>query len=178
MLDLRAASIAANRFGFGGRPGELDTIAADLRGWLRRQLSERPTAAAGATPSSVQLAAFLNARKERKTDLDAAKMMRKELQQDFCAAVAKRSLDAANSATPFRERLVQFWANHFTVSIQRPVVAPVAVGFENEAIPWAGIPMPARAAPKAGWPARSAASRRASYPCAQRWARPGRIRWC
>jgi uncharacterized protein (DUF1800 family) len=133
MLDLRAASIAANRFGFGARPGELDTIAVDPRSWLHRQLNEKPPDAS-ATPSSVQLAAFLKARKEHKADLDAAKMMRRELQQDFRAAVAKRSLDAANSVTPFRERLVQFWSNHFTVSIQRPIVAPVAVGFENEAI--------------------------------------------
>ena len=60
--------------------------------------------------------------------------MRRRLQQDFRAAAAKRTLDAAASETPFRERLVQFWSNHFTVSIQRPVVAPVAFGFENEAI--------------------------------------------
>jgi len=137
MLDLKAASIAANRFGFGARPGELDTIAQDPRGWLRQQLTqEAPQApqANGTTPSSAQLSEFLQVRRERKTDPDAAKMMRKALQQDFRAAAAKRTLDAAGSAAPFRERLVQFWSNHFTVSIQRPVVAPVAVGFENEAI--------------------------------------------
>jgi uncharacterized protein (DUF1800 family) len=133
MLDLKAASIAANRFGFGAKPGELDTIAADPRGWLRQQLIPQPQTSTG-TPSSAQLVAFLQARKERKTDVDLAKMYRKELQEDFRAAAAKRTLDAANSPTPFRERLVQFWSNHFTVSIQRPVVIPVAIGFENEAI--------------------------------------------
>ena len=133
MLDLKAAAIAANRFGFGAKPGELNTIAADPRGWLKQQLA--PTAAAQAgTPSSTQLAAFLQARKERKTDVDLAKMFQQELRETFRTAATQRSLDAANSATPFRERLVQFWSNHFTVSIQRPVVIPVAVGFENEAI--------------------------------------------
>lgn len=132
MLDLKAASIAANRFGFGARPGELAIIANDPRDWLKGQLT-RDTAAP-ATPSSVPLAQFLDARRERKTDTDAAKAARKALQQDFRAAAAKRTLDAANSATPFRERLVQFWSNHFTVSIQRPVIVPVAIGFENEAI--------------------------------------------
>ena len=39
MLDLKAAAIAANRFGFGAKPGELAAIAPDPRGWLRQQLS-------------------------------------------------------------------------------------------------------------------------------------------
>jgi uncharacterized protein (DUF1800 family) len=133
MLDFKAASIAANRFGFGAGPGELDAIAVDPHAWLRRQLTQTVPAVAG-TPSSAQLNAFLVARKAKNTDVDAAKMMNKTLHDDFRAAAAKRTLDAANSPTPFLERLVQFWSNHFTVSIQRPVVIPVAVGFENEAI--------------------------------------------
>ena len=90
MLDLKAASIAANRFGFGARPGELDTIAQDPRGWLRQQLVPEAPQAAG-TPSSAQLSQFLQVRRERKTDPDAAKTLRKELQQDFRAAAAKRT---------------------------------------------------------------------------------------
>jgi uncharacterized protein (DUF1800 family) len=133
MLDLRAAAIASNRFGFGAKPGELAAIAQDPRGWLKQQLAPAPSPGPG-TPSSAQLVAFLQARKDRKTDVDIAKMYLKELREDFRTAAAQRTLDAANSATPFRERLVQFWSNHFTVSIQRPVVIPVAVGFENEAI--------------------------------------------
>jgi uncharacterized protein (DUF1800 family) len=133
MLDLRAAAIAANRFGFGAKPGELAAIAQDPRGWLKQQLIPEPRTESP-TPSSAKLAEFLQARKERKTEVDLAKMLRKDLQEDFRAAATQRTLSAANSATPFRERLVQFWSNHFTVSIQRPVVIPVAVGFENEAI--------------------------------------------
>jgi uncharacterized protein (DUF1800 family) len=133
MLDLRAAAIAANRFGFGPRNGELAAIAPDPRGWLKEQL--RPTTPAGTgAPSAARLAAFLKARKERKTDADLAKMFQTQLREDFKNDAAQRTLNAAASATPFRERLVQFWSNHFTVSIQRPVVLPVAVGFENEAI--------------------------------------------
>ena len=133
MLDLRAGAIAANRFGFGTKPGELSIIAADPRGWLKQQLGAAAPAPTWA-PSSVALAAVLEARKERKTDADAAKMLQQEIRETFRIVATQRSLDAANSATPFRERLVQFWSNHFTVSIQRPVVIPVAVGFENEAI--------------------------------------------
>ena len=134
MLDLKAASIAANRFGFGARPGELDAIAQDPRAWLSRQLAAEAPQATGTPAWPAQLAEFLQARREKKEDIDAAKMMRQKLVQDFRAAAAQRTIDAANSATPFRERLVQFWSNHFTVSVQRPIVAPAALGFENEAI--------------------------------------------
>jgi uncharacterized protein (DUF1800 family) len=132
MLDLRAAAIAANRYGFGAGPGELAAIAPDPRGWLKDQL--RPAAPTASAPSAARLTQFLQARKERKTDIDAAKMFQKDLRDDFKADAGQRTLAAGASATPFRERLVQFWSNHFTVSIQRPVVIPVAVGFENEAI--------------------------------------------
>ncbi|HEX4507205.1 MAG TPA: DUF1800 domain-containing protein [Alphaproteobacteria bacterium] len=132
MLDLKAASIAANRFGLGAKPGELDAIAKDPRAWLSRQLVAETVAGTASWPA--QLTGFLKAQHERKADIDAFKEFRKAMQQDFRAAAAKRTLDAANSPTPFRERLVQFWSNHFTVSVQRPVVVPTAVGFENEAI--------------------------------------------
>ncbi len=132
MLDMRAAAIAANRFGFGAKQGELAAIAGDPRGWLKEQLV--PMSAAGGTPSSAQLATYLQARREKKTDVDLAKMFQKDMREDFKNAVIQRSMTAAASAAPFRERLVQFWSNHFTVSIQRPIVIPVAVGFENEAI--------------------------------------------
>src|SRR6185312_7691966 len=134
MLDLKAASIAANRFGFGAKPGELDAIAKDPRAWLTQQLAAPAPQAIGVPSWPAQLAEFLQARREKKADIDAAKMMRKALMQEFRAAAAKRTIDAANSPTPFRERLVQFWSNHFTVSVQRPIVAPAALGFENEAI--------------------------------------------
>jgi uncharacterized protein (DUF1800 family) len=133
MLDLRAAAIAANRFGFGAKPGELTDIAPDPRGWLRQQLAG-PDPRPNGTPSAAMLAAYLQAVREKKADVDLAKMFQKNLREDFKAAAIQRTMDAAASAVPFHERLVQFWSNHFTVSIQRPIVIPVALGFENEAI--------------------------------------------
>ncbi len=133
MVDLRAAAVAANRFGFGAKHGELAVIAPDPRGWLRDQLRPQGTPAGGA-PSAAKLAEFLQARREKKQDADLAKMFQKELRDDFKNDAVARTLGAATTPTPFHERLVQFWSNHFTVSIQRPVVIPVAIGFENEAI--------------------------------------------
>src|SRR5262249_49055539 len=45
-----------------------------------------------------------------------------------------RTLAQIESRQPLRERLVAFWANHFTVSILRPVVLGLAGAFEREAI--------------------------------------------
>ena len=50
-----SATIAANRFGLGARPGELSQIASDPRGWLHEQLGASPPAALADRPSSVQL---------------------------------------------------------------------------------------------------------------------------
>src|SRR5262245_33144126 len=61
-----AAAIAANRFGLGARPGELETVGSDPRGWLTRQLHGTPPVLAGAglKPSSDTLARVLDLRKE------------------------------------------------------------------------------------------------------------------
>ena len=40
-MSLQDAAIAANRFGLGARPGDLERIAGDPRGWLRAQLTDR-----------------------------------------------------------------------------------------------------------------------------------------
>ena len=42
-MSLVDAAIAANRFGLGARPGDLDKIKADPRGWLRAQLTPETT---------------------------------------------------------------------------------------------------------------------------------------
>jgi uncharacterized protein (DUF1800 family) len=131
MVDLKLAAIAANRFGFGARPGELAGIAADPRGWLKAQLIPSTGVA---IESPARLTEYLKALRERKADVDLAKMFQTELREHFRIEAGQRTLDAAASPTPFRERLVQFWSNHFTVSVQRPIVLPVATGFENEAI--------------------------------------------
>jgi uncharacterized protein (DUF1800 family) len=134
MPEMKAAAIAANRFGFGTKPDELAAIAPDPRGWLRQQLSPVAETKQQGQPSAVQLIAFFKARFENKMDPGAAKTYLTAARQDFRMAVARRTLDAANSARPFRERLVQFWSNHFTISVQRGDILPTVIGFENEAI--------------------------------------------
>ncbi len=48
--------------------------------------------------------------------------------------VAARLAAAASTPTPFRERLVWFWSNHFTVSAEKALVFALVGSFEREAI--------------------------------------------
>jgi uncharacterized protein (DUF1800 family) len=60
-MSLRDAAIAAGRFGYGARPGELAEIASDPRGWIKAQLTpERapPAVIAALPPAEDDLWAF------------------------------------------------------------------------------------------------------------------------
>src|ERR1700722_1424684 len=107
MLDLKTATIAANRFGFGGGPGELASIAPDPRGWLKNQLvaDQRPAE----VKSAPLLAEFLDMRRLRKADPEQRKVFQKQRRDRFGSDSAARTLAAAGTGKPFQERLVQFW---------------------------------------------------------------------
>jgi uncharacterized protein (DUF1800 family) len=52
----------------------------------------------------------------------------------FEAQAASAMARAVATKTPFRERLVWFWTNHFTVSLRRGEITSVAAAFVQEAI--------------------------------------------
>src|ERR1700730_17007533 len=66
MREPFASATAANRFGLGARPGELASIGADAREWLRAQLRAAPAAIADPQlrPSQEILAQALELRQE------------------------------------------------------------------------------------------------------------------
>jgi len=64
----------------------------------------------------------------------AAPTQGEPLRQIYIGEAAARTRAAVASTTPLYERLVQFWSNHFTVSIERPAVLAIAGAFEREAI--------------------------------------------
>ena len=127
-----AAFIAASRFGLGARPGDLARIKGDPRGWLVSQLAAAPETTAEVGRTADRLKLFFEAR--RSGDEEVMRLYRQEFRQGFVADVGARTRRAATTDTPFHERLVHFWSNHFTVSAIRPVVAGIAVPFEEEAI--------------------------------------------
>ncbi|WP_281664639.1 DUF1800 domain-containing protein [Paraburkholderia fungorum] len=62
------------------------------------------------------------------------KALRGEIAAMYRASVNARVASALTTQTPFVERLVHFWANHFAVSTEKPGVAALAGSFEAEAI--------------------------------------------
>ncbi len=62
------------------------------------------------------------------------KALRGEILDMYRSSVNARVASALTTPTPFVERLVHFWANHFAVSTEKPAVAALAGSFEAEAI--------------------------------------------
>jgi uncharacterized protein (DUF1800 family) len=141
------AVIAANRFGLGARPGELQAIGGDPRGWLARQVAgSRPIPKDVASlPSSAQaFRVFADGQQQRRDAKQAAdegdiakrigEKIRTQLVPLYQDQVAARYRVAVHTEEPFRERLVHFWTNHFAVSADKVQVIALAGTLENEAI--------------------------------------------
>ncbi len=145
------AVIAANRFGLGARPGELSAIGDDPRGWLLEQIRkpQAPSAEIAALPSGPQiLREFFelraarrqvrqNAKRQQDASPDAAALadaVRKNLVPRYLDQAAARVRMAVTTSASFHERLVQFWTNHFAVSVDKPICLGIAGALENEAI--------------------------------------------
>ncbi|MEX0645758.1 MAG: DUF1800 domain-containing protein, partial [Parvularculaceae bacterium] len=155
--DLEAA-IAATRFGLGARPGELAKIG-DARGWLLAQTAS-PAAfkleqsglvttkeATEALASYREMAPERQAAKASGEKMKAAApaaasnagddpvfMMLRDLSVIATAEITARANRALGSQTSFAERLVYFWANHFTVAAVKATTIPFVGVFEREAI--------------------------------------------
>jgi uncharacterized protein (DUF1800 family) len=135
-MTTREAFIAVTRFGLGPKPGELGRVAGDPRGWLLSQLRGAPQvppqlAQFRSGPSA--MAQFQQTRQQR-GDAGAQRLFREEYRDSYVSEAGARTLTQIETDQPLRERLVAFWSNHFTVSVQRPIVQGLAGPFEREAI--------------------------------------------
>ncbi|KQM67589.1 hypothetical protein ASE75_01235 [Sphingomonas sp. Leaf17] len=159
---MRASAIANNRFGLGARLGTEPPK--DPRGWLLAQLQHyvvRPQAIAAA-PSRAEAAAALvdfyqaaragrmqraggamsgaavtegaNEPPMRSAAMQARQIERSKLRTLYVDSVAARANASLTTPTPFVERLVHFWANHFAISAEKPPVIAMAGSFEFDAI--------------------------------------------
>lgn len=143
-------SIALNRFGLGARAGEAAEGVA--RPMLLRQLDrfEVSPAPVAAYPRTTALAAELaagyaearmQAREARRAGaadqaaIQAARQAaRRKGREYYVQAAGVRAQVAVASETPFVERLVHFWANHFAVSADKQIVVGLTGAFEFDAI--------------------------------------------
>jgi len=137
------AVIAASRFGLGARPAELRTIDRDPEKWLmdqiqgpsrlHRDIQELPA-------SDAVLVAIQDLRREERDEKrdnpesDTVKTYGRTVRRYYMDQSNARYRAAAESDTPFHERLVHFWANHFAVSADKQPIPAVAGLYEKEAI--------------------------------------------
>lgn len=142
------AFIAANRFGMGAVPGDLEYLSQDPKGALLQQLANPvlPADLEGLPRSGDALQETAQIQMQRQAlmrvgggqaganAMSAANVLGQRIRDIYVLEATRRTTAAVASPTPFVERLVQFWGNHFTVSIQRGEVLPVAGAFEREAI--------------------------------------------
>jgi len=138
------AAIAANRFGYGARPGDLARLGSHARDSLLAQVGgAAPLLNGPALSSSRALLAQANALREepragqQNQQAGAAKLgqlLREVFLPAYNADVAARARAAISSERDFLERLVQFWSNHFAVSVDKAAVLGLPGTLEREAI--------------------------------------------
>jgi uncharacterized protein (DUF1800 family) len=159
-MSIAEAAIAAGRFGYGARPGELTKIASDPRGWIKAQLAPEtapPPAIAALPAAEDDLLAFGRWLAQRRAKNASAEEIERQamragvsqdalkqlaVEDDFRKAFRDRAVraiqarldTAVSSPRPAYERLVHFWSNHFTVSAAKPVATALPPSFERDVV--------------------------------------------
>jgi uncharacterized protein (DUF1800 family) len=127
-------TIAVNRFGLGANSADRRAAGGDPRGWLVHQLEQAsPQAVFAGLPSGTE-AVMLTVPPFRAGPAMPDEATRATIRDLYAREVTARIAAQVQGDQPFRERLVMFWSNLFTVSIQRPVLIGVVGAFEREAI--------------------------------------------
>ena len=137
---MSATAIALNRFGLGAKPDE--PTPSNPQRWLLSQLEAfealpAPWAAQPRTTALLdtwltQQRAVRQAPEGERSGIREAYL--RQGREAYVAAVGARTNSALQSGTPFVERLVHFWSNHFAVSTDKLLVVGLAGGFEADAI--------------------------------------------
>ena len=115
------------RFGLGRRAAE--PLPADPIAWLLGQL--RTADAPLLNPPPTTEAGLAALREDRVNKPQPGRSRARAL---YVAQAAAELEHALTTPAPFRERLVWFWTNHFTISLRRGECAGVACAFIEEAI--------------------------------------------
>ena len=145
MLERLTSAIAANRFGLGSRPGDLDAIGGNGRDWLRAQLEGPPPrlddpqlrTSSEVLVQALDLRREMQAQRRAKTagdDTAAIVKLPQVLRPVYVEEATARFRQAVATDRPFIERITQFWTNHFAVSVDKNLLLGLAGSLEREAI--------------------------------------------
>ncbi|HET9019057.1 MAG TPA: DUF1800 domain-containing protein [Acetobacteraceae bacterium] len=121
-------AVAVTRFGLGRRGAE--SLPADPRRWLASQLDgPDPALPRPGADAAAGLTALREDWRERREGGEPARV--RTLFRTEAEAARDRLIE---TQAGFRERLVWFWANHFTVSLRRGPLHALAFAYVREAI--------------------------------------------
>lgn len=132
--------MALNRFGLGAKAD--DQAPSNPQHWLLSQLDAyeslpapwkvQPRTTALLDLWLAQRRAVRQAPEGERSGIREAYV--RQARDTYVAAVGARTNSALQTGTPFVERLVHFWSNHFAVSIDKLPVLGMSGGFESDAI--------------------------------------------
>ena len=133
------AAIAAHRFGLG--EATLTAVQGDPKAWLLAQIGPADVARGEGLLTTDQAVAHVTAEAENRRmaknpppGMTAEQVLASHYREVIAADVRSRFKTAALTQRPFAERLVWFWANHFTVSLTKGSVRGLVGAFERDAI--------------------------------------------
>lgn len=136
----QSAMAAMSQFGLGVRSDE--PLPSDPRGWLLDQFSAyepHPKTWAGQPSTAEVIFGYQKHQQKIRESNDTDKPLldkafNEEAQARYTSAVEMRVNSALTSASPFIERLVHFWSNHFAVSAEDRIARYTVGAYELEAI--------------------------------------------
>ena len=131
------AALAAHRFGLGASQADQASAGGDPRGWLKRQVASVDPALqvfADNKRSGDILRELPGEIEQMKGAAEGLKKIQEMGRNMFLAEMRPWMKNAFETKAPFAERLVWFWSNHFTISIQKARLIYFAGTYEREAI--------------------------------------------
>lgn len=135
-------AIAVSKFGLGARPNEIKTISKDAKQWLKNQLyadnlTKFPIQDLYSSKDYIlEKENFLKARRMQATDagkMRVSKPFNQRYRKNLDVEYSTRFKFGTVTQSPFHERLVRFWSNHFSISGRTRDVL-TASAHEREAI--------------------------------------------
>ena len=142
-MTMKKAVIATNRFGLGATPGDLPRVARQPAAWLLDQLQgphRSPPEIGRLRDSASVLVEVQDLRRSQREirrsgmEIDPVEKYGRIVRTHYIEQSAARYRTAISTDTPFFERLVHFWSNHFAISADKQPLPAIAGLFENEAI--------------------------------------------
>lgn len=127
--------IAANRFGLGLRPDQADRIATNPKAYLKAQIDAPHSVSSilASIPSATGNMGEMHAMQREKNE-DAMKKLRQESRRTYVQSAVIRLKHAVQTEQDFRERLVHFWVNHFSISTKNAAQVNLIIDYELKAI--------------------------------------------